>query len=54
MKKIDINHENLANDKLKAKKLWKKPELTVLGIEKTNNSNTGPINDGNFQGTASE
>jgi hypothetical protein len=46
MKKIEVNHENLADDKLKAKKVWKKPELKVLGINKTNQNFGGSANDG--------
>jgi len=51
MKKIDINHENLANDKLKVKKLWKKPEMKVLDINKTYNDPNGINLDGSLPGS---
>jgi hypothetical protein len=46
MKKSDLNQENLAENKMKAKKVWKKPELKILDIINTNQNFGGSANDG--------
>jgi hypothetical protein len=48
MENTDKIQQNLAGNEMKAKKGWKKPELKILNINKTNQDVVGHANDGMF------